>query len=262
FDLPRLWPGARLSGYVRNRTLHCDFGRWNQPDPNATGLVVQGAFGFHGTGLTATVQSFRLGVHFGDGPNVYEYLGGMAWNADDPTGLSMWISTQLMMSASWGYLSSSRSHISARSSTGSISLAGQAIGQIAGAMYASWAMGDGWGANNQALWRNVSESVGLAGSTFVGGLLGAMVGGSAANAIGAWGVGAAGSGMGAGAFTAASGNSVGRVVFDVGVAICSTSLDMIRGVASAYTLGVSIGAGFYGGVVSYLADSAHDWWKR
>jgi YD repeat-containing protein len=87
FETPRLWPGARLSGYVRNRTLHCDFGRWNQPDPNATGLVVQAVAVYHGEGLAASVQGFDLNNHFVDGPNVYAYLGSQPIGREDPMGL-------------------------------------------------------------------------------------------------------------------------------------------------------------------------------
>ena len=88
FDLPRLWPGARLSGHVRNRTLHCDFGRWNQPDPNATGLVVQASLSYHGGGMSPSVQTYDLYTHLRDGPNVMEYIGSSPWTSHDPLGLS------------------------------------------------------------------------------------------------------------------------------------------------------------------------------
>jgi hypothetical protein len=86
-ETPRLWPGARLSGYARNRTLHCGFGRWNQPDPNMTGLPVQQAFVFHGSGLRCSIQRFDLRRHYGSGPNSYQYLlaNSMYWS--DPLGL-------------------------------------------------------------------------------------------------------------------------------------------------------------------------------
>ncbi|MBK9187381.1 MAG: hypothetical protein IPM33_00340 [Phycisphaerales bacterium] len=88
-ETPRLAPGARLSGYARNRTLHCDFGRWNQADPNATGLPVQTAIAFHGEAPGAWVQSFDLGTHFGDGPNIYAYIGNSPLTRFDPAGTSM-----------------------------------------------------------------------------------------------------------------------------------------------------------------------------
>jgi hypothetical protein len=90
-ETPRLWPGARLSGYARNRTLHCDFGRWNQPDPNMTGLPVQAALVYHGRDLLSAVQGFDLRGHFVDGTNVYAYLGGAPWTRFDPTGTSMMV---------------------------------------------------------------------------------------------------------------------------------------------------------------------------
>jgi hypothetical protein len=86
-ETPRLWPGARLSGYARNRTLHCDFGRWNQPDPNMTGLPVQQAMVFHGRRLAASTQDFDLGSHFSDGANVYSYALGRPTTIGDPLGL-------------------------------------------------------------------------------------------------------------------------------------------------------------------------------
>jgi hypothetical protein len=86
-ETPRLWPGARLSGYARNRTLHCDFGRWNQPDPNATGLPVQAAFVFHGSGLRSRVQRFDLQGHYALGANPYGFLSGNPMTWADPLGL-------------------------------------------------------------------------------------------------------------------------------------------------------------------------------
>jgi hypothetical protein len=86
-ETPRLWPGVRLSGYARNRTLHCDFGRWNQPDPNATGLPVQAGSVFHGQGLKDAVQRFDLESHFGDGVNLYSYALGRPTTVGDPLGL-------------------------------------------------------------------------------------------------------------------------------------------------------------------------------
>ncbi|MBK9187379.1 MAG: hypothetical protein IPM33_00330 [Phycisphaerales bacterium] len=86
-ETPRLAPGARLSGYARNRTLHSDFGRWNQPDPNATGLPVQTAIAFHGGGLAASTQKFDLKTHYEDGVNVFGYLKGKLLTERDPLGL-------------------------------------------------------------------------------------------------------------------------------------------------------------------------------
>jgi hypothetical protein len=86
-ETPRLEPGATLLGYNRNRTLHVGWGRFLQRDPNATGLPVQAGLGFHGDGFDASVQGFGLAVHYGDGANVYEYIGSDPLGGSDPTGL-------------------------------------------------------------------------------------------------------------------------------------------------------------------------------
>jgi hypothetical protein len=86
-ETPRLEPGATLLGYNRNRTLHVGWGRFLQRDPNATGLPVQAGLGFHGDGFAASVQGFDLAAHYGDGANVYEYIGSDPLGGGDPTGL-------------------------------------------------------------------------------------------------------------------------------------------------------------------------------
>ena len=86
-ETPRLEPGARLIGYNRNRSVHVGWGRFLQRDPNATGLPVQAGLGFHGDGFDASVQGFDLAVHYGDGVNVYEYIGSDPLGGGDPTGL-------------------------------------------------------------------------------------------------------------------------------------------------------------------------------
>jgi hypothetical protein len=63
------------------------WGRFLQRDPNATGLPVQAGLGFHGDGFDASVQGFDLAVHYGDGANVYEYIGSDPLGGSDPTGL-------------------------------------------------------------------------------------------------------------------------------------------------------------------------------
>jgi hypothetical protein len=85
-ETPRLEPGATLLGYNRNRTLRVGWGRFLQRDPNATGLPVQAGLGFHGDGFAASVQGFDLAAHYGDGANVYEYIGSDPLGGSDPTG--------------------------------------------------------------------------------------------------------------------------------------------------------------------------------
>jgi hypothetical protein len=86
-ETPRLEPGATLLGYNRNRTLHVGWGRFLQRDPNATGLVVQSDLGYHGDALGGSVQGFDLAAHYGDGANVYEYVGSDPLGGSDPMGL-------------------------------------------------------------------------------------------------------------------------------------------------------------------------------
>lgn len=86
-ETPRLVAGSKLSGHVRNRTLHSDLGRWNQRDPNMTGLVVQEAVAYHGLGFFSSVQGLDFSGHFGDGTNVYQYLRTNTWLRMDPSGL-------------------------------------------------------------------------------------------------------------------------------------------------------------------------------
>jgi hypothetical protein len=136
-ETPRLWPGARLSGYARNRTLHCDFGRWNQPDPNMTGLPVQANLAYHGRGLSASVQGFELRAHFGNGANVYAYLGGSPLTKADALGLEYtYVNIQFtssqqagMQSAQWGQYGSIAS---AGSQYAGVSMSGALPGMGAG----------------------------------------------------------------------------------------------------------------------------------
>ena len=86
-ETPRLEPGARLIGYNRNRSVHVGWGRFLQRDPNATGLVVQDHLSYHGRQLSGWVQGFDLALHYGDGSNVYQYIGSDPLGGSDPAGL-------------------------------------------------------------------------------------------------------------------------------------------------------------------------------
>lgn len=75
-DTRRLEAGSRIIGFVRNRTLHTDWGCWNQRDPNATGMVVQRRLSKFGHLIMPSVQPADLMIHLGDGANVTQYLYG------------------------------------------------------------------------------------------------------------------------------------------------------------------------------------------
>jgi len=59
-----------------------------QPDPNATAMMLIEAASYHGRGLDAMVAAFDVQGPYGDGMNLYEYLGSNPWMRSDPLGLS------------------------------------------------------------------------------------------------------------------------------------------------------------------------------
>ena len=61
-------------------------GRWVQPDPNGTGLVLAPGLRYHGANPTVTV-SMAYQLQFGDGMNFYEFLRSNPATNHDPTGL-------------------------------------------------------------------------------------------------------------------------------------------------------------------------------
>jgi hypothetical protein len=86
-DTPRLWPGATLAAHARNRTLLTHVGRWGQMDPNATGMALVQGQTSHGVSFLMDPSGFRLGGHFADGPNVFQYCRGTPYGGGDPMGL-------------------------------------------------------------------------------------------------------------------------------------------------------------------------------
>ncbi|MBX3110312.1 MAG: HNH endonuclease [Fimbriimonadaceae bacterium] len=87
---PRLIPFAHLVVQMRNRAYMPQLGRFLQPDPNATALTLIEATSFHGRGMGALVAAFDVQGLYGDGMNLYEYLGSSPWNSSDPLGLYEW----------------------------------------------------------------------------------------------------------------------------------------------------------------------------
>ncbi|MCL4742684.1 MAG: hypothetical protein KJZ54_10830 [Phycisphaerales bacterium] len=85
---PRLVPFAHALYHVRNRVYSPQHGRWNQADPNQTALNLLEASVHHGRGVVAIVMAFDVEGLYGDGGNLYEYLGSNPWMRFDPMGLS------------------------------------------------------------------------------------------------------------------------------------------------------------------------------
>ncbi len=85
---PRLIPYAHLLVHMRNRAYSPQMGRFMQPDPNATAMMLIEAASYHGRGLDAIVAAFDVQGLYGDGMNLYEYLGSSPWGRRDPLGLS------------------------------------------------------------------------------------------------------------------------------------------------------------------------------
>jgi len=72
---------------MRNRVYSPSMGRFFQPDPNATAMMLIEAASYHGRGLDAMVAAFDVQGPYGDGMNLYEYLGSSPWQQRDPLGL-------------------------------------------------------------------------------------------------------------------------------------------------------------------------------
>jgi len=85
---PRLIPYAHLMVHMRNRAYSPQMGRFMQPDPNATAMMLIEAASYHGRGLDAMVAAFDVQGMYGDGMSLYAYLGSNPWMRSDPLGLS------------------------------------------------------------------------------------------------------------------------------------------------------------------------------
>jgi hypothetical protein len=57
-------------------------------DPNAAALNLIEASSYHGRGLSAIVAAFSMEDMYGDGANLYQYLGSNPWQRHDPLGTS------------------------------------------------------------------------------------------------------------------------------------------------------------------------------
>jgi hypothetical protein len=73
---------------MRNRAYAPGLGRFLQRDPNQTAMALAESAAMHGRGLGALSLAFDLEGLYGDGGNLYEYLGSNPWKRSDPLGLS------------------------------------------------------------------------------------------------------------------------------------------------------------------------------
>jgi hypothetical protein len=90
FATAQLQVGAAGLYLVRNRVYNPHLGRYLQRDPNATGMQILETMFINATTMRAMVSNFDPEKLFGDGMNLYSYLGGNPCNRLDPTGLSYW----------------------------------------------------------------------------------------------------------------------------------------------------------------------------
>ncbi|MCE7974373.1 MAG: hypothetical protein DYG92_08660 [Leptolyngbya sp. PLA1] len=87
-ETPRLVPFAHAIVHNRGRAYNPQFGRFMQPDPNAAAFAMLEGASYNGRGIAALAVAFDLSQRYGDGSNLYEYLGSNPWNRSDPMGLS------------------------------------------------------------------------------------------------------------------------------------------------------------------------------
>ena len=84
FDLPTSKP--KIIGHMRNREYLPHVMRFAQRDPNATGQLVMSAVSHSGRAIRGSPSAMALAGLYGDGPNLYGYLGGKPRGKADPTG--------------------------------------------------------------------------------------------------------------------------------------------------------------------------------
>jgi hypothetical protein len=87
-DTPRIVPFAHTIFHNRNRTYNPQQGRFLQLDMNASGMALMEAAAFNGRGMGALSVAFDMQTRYGDGANLYQYLGSSPWQRFDPMGLS------------------------------------------------------------------------------------------------------------------------------------------------------------------------------
>jgi hypothetical protein len=85
---PRLVPFGHGLYHMRNRAYAPGLGRFLQRDPNQTAMALAESAAMHGRGLGSLALAFDLEGLYGDGGNLYEYLGSNPWQRHDTLGLS------------------------------------------------------------------------------------------------------------------------------------------------------------------------------
>lgn len=86
-ESPRLVPYGHTIYHNRNRVYAPALGRFMQRDPNATAMALLSSTS-SGRGMAAVSLAFSMEDMYGDGMNLYEYLGSNPWQRSDPLGLS------------------------------------------------------------------------------------------------------------------------------------------------------------------------------
>ncbi len=84
-----LLPGVKGLYYNRGRWYSPRFGRPLQRDMNESALLVQAALAMNGEGSmgVSPVNPFNPQAHYGEGMNLYQYVGSNPVNRVDPLGL-------------------------------------------------------------------------------------------------------------------------------------------------------------------------------
>ncbi|MCG8404563.1 MAG: RHS repeat-associated core domain-containing protein [Phycisphaerales bacterium] len=82
-----LAPGAAGLYYNRNRMYSPSMGRFIQRDPNETAMPALTALASNGDAMFILLEGFNSAGLYGDGMNLYEYVGSNPLNRRDPLGL-------------------------------------------------------------------------------------------------------------------------------------------------------------------------------
>jgi YD repeat-containing protein len=87
-EIPRLVPLATNYVHMRNRAYAPGLGRFLQRDMNATGSSLNSFQAYHGAGAFPVIMAMDMNAMYGNGLNLYQYLGSNPWLRHDPMGLS------------------------------------------------------------------------------------------------------------------------------------------------------------------------------